>query len=226
MDAKSIPFTLRGVSGQIHVSLVINDDPLRYGCDLLDPDLPPDAAQGYPICRAEIEHDADGYAAAMGWVQLVRSTDAAPEFEMDPLALFRQVASPFAFFGIKPTMFDAPFRDEKYDCTWRAETFLCAILDGVMSQHAQPLAGLAGASTCSTVASLWSRPRCWTFRRGISTFRSCARSIPHGCSTMSRVVDAQLRRNGRPVRCCLPATSGEPGRPTVAAYLAGSGGGG
>jgi len=85
--------------------------------------------------------DADGYAAAMGWVQLVRSTDAAPEFEMDPLALFREVATPFAFFGIKPTMFDAPFRDEKYDLTWRAETFLCAIPDGVMSQHAQPLAG-------------------------------------------------------------------------------------
>lgn len=136
-----MPFTLRGVSGQIHVSLVVNDDPLRYGCDLLDPDLPPDAAQGYPVCRAEIEHDADGYAAAMGWVQLVRSTDAAPEFEMDPLALFREVATPFAFFGIKPTMFDAPFRDEKYDLTWRAETFLCAIPDGVMSQHAQPLAG-------------------------------------------------------------------------------------
>jgi len=108
---------------------------------LLHPDLPPDAAHGYPICRAEIEHDADGYAAAMGWVQLVRSTDAAPAFEMDPLALFREVASPFAFFGIKPTMFDAPFRDEKYDLTWRAETFLCAIPDGVMSQHAQPLAG-------------------------------------------------------------------------------------
>lgn len=71
----------------------------------------------------------------------MRSTDAAPKFEMDPLALFREVASPFAFFGIKPTMFDAPFRDEKYDLTWRAETFLCAIPDGVMSQHAQPLAG-------------------------------------------------------------------------------------
>lgn len=141
MDHMSMPFTLRGVSGQIHVSLVVNDDPLRYGCDLLDPDLSPDAAQGYPVCRAEIEHDADGYAAAMGWVQLVRSTDAAPEFEMDPLALFREVATPFAFFGIKPTMFDAPFRDEKYDLTWRAETFLCAIPDGVMSQHAQPLAG-------------------------------------------------------------------------------------
>jgi len=66
MDAKSMPFTLRGVSGQIHVSLVVNDDPLRYGCDLLDPDLPPDAAQGYPICRAEIEPGSTGAVGVIG----------------------------------------------------------------------------------------------------------------------------------------------------------------
>ncbi len=35
-----------------------------------------------------------------GWTQMVRSTDSAPDrFEMDPIALYQQIPTPYASFG-------------------------------------------------------------------------------------------------------------------------------
>jgi hypothetical protein len=58
----------------------------------------------------------------MGWIQLVRSTDGETpdEYELDPLALFRHVDTPYAFFGIKPELFDAPFREHRRSIRWQA----------------------------------------------------------------------------------------------------------
>ena len=134
-----LPFSLRGAPGVVDVSVTPNDDPRAWGCDLLDPSLPPDAAAGFPVCRATIELPAQGYAAALGWVQLVRSTDDRDVFTTDPLALLRDVATPFAFFGIRPELFDAPFRFPREDLVWTAHTFLCAVPGGVMSRVVAPL---------------------------------------------------------------------------------------
>jgi hypothetical protein len=127
----------------LDVTVNTNLDPAVLGCTLLDPALPVDAALGYPVCRASISTDLDGYAAAFGWIQVVRSTDAdnPHEFDIDPLRLFRDVAMPFAFFGIKPLLFDAPFRDRRYDLTWEAHAFLCEVPDAVMSHRVTPLVG-------------------------------------------------------------------------------------
>jgi len=142
-----LPFSLRGAPGEVEVSLVPNDDPQALGCDLLDRSLPPDAARGFPVCRATVSVAADGYAAMLGWVQLVRSTDDEDVFKTDPLALFREVATPFAFFGIRPELFDAPFRHPREDLTWTAHAFLCAVPDGVMSRVARPVAGFTWGFT-------------------------------------------------------------------------------
>ncbi|HEY7859111.1 MAG TPA: hypothetical protein VIC82_11495 [Candidatus Nanopelagicales bacterium] len=127
----------------LEVTVQSNVNPAALGCDLLDPALPADAALGYPVCRASIHTDLDGYAAAFGWIQVVRSTDTAKpdEYDIDPLALFRDVATPFAFFGIKPLLFDAPFRDQRYDLGWEAQAFLCEVPDGVMSHKVCPIVG-------------------------------------------------------------------------------------
>jgi hypothetical protein len=79
----------------------------------------------------------------MGWIQLVRSTDGETpdEYELDPLALFRHVDTPYAFFGIKPELFDAPFREHRRSIRWQARSFLCASPDAVMSRVALPLCG-------------------------------------------------------------------------------------
>ena len=140
-----LPFTSRGAAGSVEVTVQTNLDPAGLGCPLLDPSLPADAAAGFPVCRASISTDLGGYAAAFGWIQVVRSTDAPnPDvFDIDPLALFRGVSTPFAFFGIKPLLFDAPFRDRRYDLGWLAHSFLCEVPDGVMSRRVTPLVGFS-----------------------------------------------------------------------------------
>jgi hypothetical protein len=78
----------------------------------------------------------------MGWVQLVHSTDTEadpPVFEIDPTTIYREVPTPYAWFGIKPTLFDAPFRPSKYPMTWRARSYLCYTPDAVMSRIAEPV---------------------------------------------------------------------------------------
>lgn len=125
---------MRGRAGVIQVEICANDEPTRFGCDLLDTALPSEAARGYPVCEARLVIDLDGYAAVCGWIQLVRSSDASGDFELDPLALYRDVNTPFAFFGVKQSLFDAPFRGQRYDLSWTARSFLCAIPDAVMSK--------------------------------------------------------------------------------------------
>ena len=140
MASLVLPFSMRGRAGNIHVSVSANDDPVALGCDLLDPALAQNAAHGFPVCEAVPVIDLQGYAAGCGWIQVVRSSDASGEFEMDPLALFRGVNTPFAFFGVKPTLFDAPFRASRDDLSWTARSFLCALPDAVVSKVVVPLA--------------------------------------------------------------------------------------
>jgi hypothetical protein len=140
MEDLILPFSLRGRLGEVRVVITANDDPARLGCDLLDPAMPPDAARGFPVCGATPVIDLHGYAAACGWIQLVRSTDASDQYELDPLALLRGVNTPFAFFGLKASLFDAPFRGARSDLSWTARSFLCAVPDAVISKAVQPVA--------------------------------------------------------------------------------------
>jgi hypothetical protein len=146
MSTLTVPFSLRGRPASIVVTVTPNNDPVAVGCDLLDPALPADTATGYPVCRAAVDTDWDGYAAACGWIQLVRATDGdeGPDrFGLDPLTVFREVNTPYAFFGIKPVLFDAPFRDSRSDLDWEAHSFLCACPDAVMTRRVEPLAAFA-----------------------------------------------------------------------------------
>jgi hypothetical protein len=61
-----------------------------------------------------------------GWVQLVRSTDRSggQDFELDPLALFGDVRSPYCWYGTEPTLFDAPSRPDRAPIEWVAYSFL------------------------------------------------------------------------------------------------------
>jgi hypothetical protein len=71
----------------------------------------------WPVCRATVTYPAEGYAAMFGWTQMVCSTDSAPDrFEMDPIALYQQIPTPYAWFGVRPELFDAPARGSRYEC--------------------------------------------------------------------------------------------------------------
>lgn len=136
-----IGFLLRGSRGRVHVDLRAAAGAASSGRDVLDPSLPAAHGAGLPLCTATIDYAGTGYAAAMGWVQLVRSTDSGrPDvFELDPLALYNHVNTPYAFFGITPTLFDAPYRDAEQDLVWRARSYLATTPDAVHTPAAVPL---------------------------------------------------------------------------------------
>jgi hypothetical protein len=86
--------------------------------------------------------------AMFGWTQMVRSTDSAPDrFEMDPIALYQQIPTPYAWFGVRPELFDAPSRDSRYDMTWEAHSFLCVSPDAVLTRRVQAIAGFSRGFT-------------------------------------------------------------------------------
>jgi hypothetical protein len=125
-----------GLPGHVDVSVDINTNPAALGCQ--------PAARGFPFCSASVTHPARGYAAALGWIQLVRSTDGPSRgatFEMDPFEPLGPVSHPFCFFGFLPALFDAPSRDPIVDLEWDAHTFLCRL--GNDEREAQPLLGFA-----------------------------------------------------------------------------------
>jgi hypothetical protein len=115
---------LRGRDGSVEITVDVTTDPAAWGAS-------PGAA-GLPHCQATVDYPGKGYDALLGWVQLVRSTDngsGGAHFEMDPLMFVGAVPHPFAFFGITPTLFDAPGRRSRADLDWLAHSFLCVIAD-------------------------------------------------------------------------------------------------
>src|SRR6201999_559728 len=87
-------------------------------------------ARGLAYCRATIEQDARGYADALGWIQLVDSSDAPGGFAIEPFEPLGEVPHPFCFFGFAPTLFDGPSRPTRADMTWTARAFLAGIGGG------------------------------------------------------------------------------------------------
>ncbi|MGN6678329.1 MAG: hypothetical protein ACTHKL_11115 [Streptosporangiaceae bacterium] len=137
-----VGFSLRGLDGAIDVTITPNTDPVALGYWLLFDGQLPSSPGDFPVCRASVTYPADGYAAMFGWTQLVRES---PErgFEMDPIAIYRDVPTPYAWFGLKPELFDAPARDTRYDMDWEAHSFLCVSPDAVITPRVQAVAGFS-----------------------------------------------------------------------------------
>jgi len=147
-DTVRIDFALRGISGHIDVSISPNTDPASLGYLILSYGLPVDFARGFPVCRASVTYPADGYAAIFGWTQMVRSTDAAAgDFEMDPIAIYNEVDTPFAWYGMRPELFDSPARDSREDMAWECHSYLCISPDAVLSRRVQAVAGFSWGFT-------------------------------------------------------------------------------
>jgi hypothetical protein len=114
-----LSFSHNGKPGSVDVTIAQPDDPTQHGQSA--------DTRGFPTCTAVIEHPAKGYDALFGWVQLVHSPDNSVDgasFDMDPFILFKDAPSPYAFFGVKPVLFDAPARAERRPMAWLAHSFL------------------------------------------------------------------------------------------------------
>ncbi|MEV5281542.1 hypothetical protein [Streptomyces sp. NPDC051994] len=133
-----LPFTRDGETGSVRVALEQDDDPSSVG---KHPE-----SRGFPCCTAAVDYPGRGYRALFGWVQLVRSTDnssGGAHFEMDPFILFEDAPSPYAFFGINPTLFDAPSRAERTPLAWLAHSFLAWTPMDRAERQVLPLAGFS-----------------------------------------------------------------------------------
>lgn len=115
-----VAFALRDLPGSVEVIVEPNEDPWALGC--------PSFAKDFPVCIATVTYSGSGYNAALGWIQLVRSTDgssAGKHFEMDPFEPLGRLPHPFCWFGFAPTLFDAPSRASRDPVEWTAHSFLC-----------------------------------------------------------------------------------------------------
>ena len=129
----------------------VNEDPVRWGYDVLGLDwFTPELARGFPVMQASVQHAAEGYAADMGWLQVVRY-DVRDAGEKEHQVVFdvppqlSETETPYAAFGVRPTFFDAPAAVAK-DMTWDADTFLAYTPDAVLSRIIHPLCGFSLAT--------------------------------------------------------------------------------
>ena len=136
-----IPFTHRGHTGRVIVTVEQTLSPEILGLG--------QSARGFANCKAMIEFSAHGYLALLGWVQLVRSTDNTfhgRQFEIDPFdpfGLYERAPLPYCWYGITPTLFDAPSRDERAPLDWVAHSFLAASPFGGSTKIVTPLLGFS-----------------------------------------------------------------------------------
>jgi hypothetical protein len=111
-----IPFSFGDDHGLVRADVVPNTDPVGVGKS--------ERERGMPVCTASVEFSARGYRALLGWVQLVREPDTEAPFSVDPFDLFADSTAPFAWYGLKPVLFDAPSRRRDGAVHWEAHSFL------------------------------------------------------------------------------------------------------
>jgi hypothetical protein len=131
-----INFVHAGIAGEGGVTVELVRDAPAIG--------KPAGTEGFPSCLATVAYSGRGYNALFGWVQLVRSDDAAGgEFAIDPLRWFEGASAPHCIYGFCPTLFDAPSRDEPLALDWLAHSFLAPIDLFSEPQRVRPLLGFS-----------------------------------------------------------------------------------
>jgi hypothetical protein len=114
----ALPFRWAGLEGEVGVEVRENDDPAALGCE--------EFARGYPVCRATVTPPSRGYADMLGWVQLVDDSYHGGRFHADGFEPLGSLFHPFGFYGVSPTLFDAPHFDGN-DFDFLAHSFLCGL---------------------------------------------------------------------------------------------------
>jgi hypothetical protein len=139
----SAQFEWDGLTGNVDVECIPNDDPAGYGTFAAD-------ALGFPVCTATVDYPRRGYRSMFGWVQLVRSTDnesRGEQFEVDPFALFGDAGSPYCWYGTEPTLFDAPSRRDRAPLAWLSYSFLATTpIDELLAGNPRRVVPIAGFS--------------------------------------------------------------------------------
>jgi len=152
---ETFEFSLHGRKGSVTVDCSVNVDPSRWGFGVLGLAWPVDLAIGLPVLEATVSYPGEGYAAAMGWIQVVRlhvdersgtlvsdgeKAPAGDHVWIDVPPQLRGLGVPFLSFGPCPTLFDAPVSTES-DVRFVADSFLTASPDALISRRSRPCVG-------------------------------------------------------------------------------------
>jgi len=164
-----IPFRARGHDGVVTVEYEVNENPQRWGNPLLGFGDPPDIGKGFPVCRATVAYDGEGYASVMGWIQILRfhGTENGEIIDLPPQLAESEM--PYVYWGPYPSFFDNPFTNKK-GVHWTADAFLVVSPDAVMTRVVQPVCGFHwGYSTegdeTSALPLTLVDPDAWVFAR-------------------------------------------------------------
>lgn len=140
----TIPFRLRDIDGLVEIAYGINEDPVRWGFQLFWPDQAEyEATRGFPVLEARVRYAAEGYAAMLGWIQVVDYTVEGEETVWaapDTGSRYLDVNTPYAAHGIEPVFFDAPAATDAQNMDFNARTFLVCTPD-VVSKTVEPVCG-------------------------------------------------------------------------------------
>jgi hypothetical protein len=132
----ALPFRWAGRDGEVSVEIAQNHDPTALGCD--------EFARGFPVCRATVAPPSRGYGDMLGWIQLVDDSYHADGFHADAFEPLGPPSHPFGFYGVSPTLFDAPHADaENFD--FLAHSFLCG-LGGTLLEYRHEARAVVGFS--------------------------------------------------------------------------------
>ena len=141
MASLAVPFRLRGLDGLVTVDTAVNEEPARWGYDLLG-QFPMEQPLGFPVVHASVAYPAEGYRAVMGWIQLVYHGEDRdnPEVMVDLPPQHVEAGTPYAFWGFSPTFFDAP-STPRSGIHWVADAFLATSPDALMTRSVMPVCG-------------------------------------------------------------------------------------
>ena len=114
MAVIEIPFVARGIPGRAVIQYGVNDDPSRWGYRLVGVPFDIECARGCPVMEATVAYPAEGYAAQLGWIQIIRyGVPGGAEVAMvDAPPQLADAGTPWAAWGVRPTLFDAPSTSE------------------------------------------------------------------------------------------------------------------
>jgi hypothetical protein len=144
LSVTTVEFQLRGRPGSIRVCYGVNEDPERWGYPLLGFDPLVDVSRGFPVVQADVDYAAEGYAAILSWIQILRTHDLDTGEDTAVIDGPPQLAGldmPYVTFGPRPVFFDAPSTNATCNMDWDAQATLVASPDCLMTRHVQPVCG-------------------------------------------------------------------------------------
>ena len=123
---RHMTFELRGATGTVELTYSRNDEPTRWGYDLLGLDWDFGVAAEFPVIEGRVRFPRRGYAGVLGWVQAVDyvvhhddGRDEAVVVTPDVAPQLREADTPYLAVGIEPQLFDAPAFTER-NVDWNA----------------------------------------------------------------------------------------------------------